>query len=394
MLNEGTVPLIIPWPVLLIGQRGVHYLHQLILRLAPPQLTLYWHAGSYAITGALRAAAKLRIADMLDTHHSLDVHQLANLTQTHAHSLQRLLLALETIGTFSQGEDGKWTNTPISAYLSSNHPASMRSAVLMLGGEQYVAFSRLDYSVATGLAAFPRVYQQHENIWDYMDHHKQSQEEFILGQHGLSFLVDQAICTDYDFSRHNHVCDIAGGMGAFLRELLTSNRHLSGTLFERLPVIDLARDSWLHSPLVNRTQLRSGDFFDINSIPVACDAYILKQVLHHWNNEYAAIILKNLKSVIEAHHTDLPNEKVSRVLIIDRVMNTWPRKSSFIESHGANFVDLVMLSNFDGAYERGEKEWRTLLNVAGFEVVTITSTRSDFCVIEAVPILTSRPQIA
>ena len=105
--SSTPTPLTVPWPVLLVGTTGVHWMHSLMLRLAPPQLTLFWHAGSFAITGALRAAAKLRIADALETS-GKSVLQLANATGCYAPHLQRLLVALETIHTFQQDSDGLW----------------------------------------------------------------------------------------------------------------------------------------------------------------------------------------------------------------------------------------------------------------------------------------------
>ena len=368
--SSTPTPLTVPWPVLLVGTTGVAWMHALMLRLAPPQLTLLWHSGSFAITGSLRAAAKLRIADALELG-GKSVLQLANATGCYAPNLQRLLVALETIHTFQQRSDGLWYNTATSDYIRSSHPASMRHALLMLGEEQYVAFSRLDHALTTGQPAFPFVYEH--SLYSYLERHPASYATFARGQHSLSFLVDPLLASDYPFDEVSVLVDVAGGMGAMLREVMSRWSHISGVLVERAQVIDLCEDEWRHSRLANRTTLVRGDMFDSSTIPSGADAYMLKQVLHQWDDDHAVLILRQLIAAAG------PTATTARYLVIDRIMRP---HASFIESHGAAFVDLVMMSVFSGGYERYEDDWKRVFRRAGLEWHRTVETRSDFAVME------------
>ena len=368
-------PLLLPFPVLFIGTTGVHYLHSLMLRLAPPQLTLYWHAGSFAITGALRAAAKVGVADALEAG-PLSLYALAKCTATYGPHLQRLLVALETVGVFRRDEAGRWMNSPISDFLRSRHPASMRAAVQMLGEEQFVAVSRLDHALTTTHAAYPHLHDG-RTLYEDLALHPAAAATFSRGQHGLSFLVDQPIVADYHFDEADVICDVAGGLGAFLRQVLTLYPHTRGVLYDLPAVIDLARDEWVHSPLQNRSTLVGGDFFDAGSVPGWADTYVLKQVLHQWGDGEAVGILRNVVAASGGK---------ARVLVVERVMRGGVGAQSFIASHGSAFVDLVMMAVFEGGYERYEADWHRVFVRAGLELRRTVETRSDFAVMECWPI--------
>ena len=345
-----------------------------MLRLAPPQLTLYWHAGSFAITGALRAAAKVGVADALQLG-PLSLPALANATRTYAPHLQRLLVALETLGTFRRDEEGRWMNTASSDYLRTRHPASMRAAVQMLGEEQFVAYARLDYALTTSHAAYPHLYGR--PLYEHLALHPAAASTFSRGQHGLSFLVDQQIGADYSFDSTDVVCDVAGGLGALLRQVLTLYPHTRGVLFDLASVIELARDEWVHSPLQNRSTLVAGDFFDAATIPPHADTYVLKQVLHQYGDGDAVRILQNIVVASGGR---------GRVLVMERVMRGGVGAQSFIASHGSAFVDLVMMAVFEEGYERYEEDWRRVIGRAGLEWRRTVVTRSDFAVMECWPI--------
>ena len=371
---SSPTPLLVPWPLLLIGTQTMHYLHTVMMRLAPPQLTLYWLSGSFAITGALRTAAKLGIADALEGGGGRSVWDVANATGCHAPHLQRLLVALESIGAFVQRSDGLWYNTHMSEFLRGSHPASMRAAVMMLGEEQLVAFSRLDHALTSSHAAFPLVYGQ--PLYSYLARHPSSYRTFSRGQHGLSFLVDAQLVTDYaGFESAEVVCDVAGGLGALLRQILTAHPHISGVLFDTPEVIAEAADMWRHSALQNRSRLQAGDFFAPSTLPTACDTYLLKQVLHQYSDAQAALILSN---VVQAAAHPAP-----RLLVIERIMS---RPSSFIASHGAAFVDLVMMAVFEGGRERDAQDWSRVFQRAGLDWRSTVETRSDFAVMECWPV--------
>ena len=262
-------------------------------------------------------------------------------------------------------------NNAASTYLRSSHPASMRHALLMLGEEQYVAYARLDHAITTAQPAFPFVYKH--SLYGYLERNPASYGTFARGQHSLSFLVDPLLASDYPWDEVSILVDVAGGMGAMLREVMGRWGHINGVLVERDAVIDLCEAEWRHSALTNRTTLVRGDMFDAATLPANADAYMLKQVLHQWDDDHAVLILRQL---VEAAGS---SAATARFLVVDRVMRP---HASFIESHGAAFVDLVMMSVFDGGYERYEEDWKRVFKRAGLVWRRTVETRSDFAVLE------------
>jgi hypothetical protein len=169
----------------------------------------------------------------------------------------------------------------------------------------------------------------------------------------------------YDFSSARHVCDVGGGTGGVLGNLLTSNPRLRGTLFELPSVAQQARDHLSSLGLLDRCQTVGGDFFE--AVPVSADIYTLFAVIHDWGDEQAARILRNIRA-------DMPID--ARVLVIEGVI---PEHARYNFSKAS---DLLMLMYSDSGRERTMREFEDLFALAGFTVERVLKLPSLFRVFE------------
>ena len=105
-------------------------------------------------------------------------------------------------------------------------------------------------------------------------------------------------------------------------------------------------------------------------MPEGGDAYILKWVLHDWNDERSISLLKNCRRAM------LP---AAKLCVIEAVI------PSGNEPFLHKFMDLNMLV-MTGGRERTESEYRTLFEAAGFHLNRIASTSLEIAVLEGVPV--------
>ncbi len=174
-----------------------------------------------------------------------------------------------------------------------------------------------------------------------------------------------AIVEAYDFNGVKKLADIAGGHGMLLSGFLKANPKLEGLLFDLPQVIEGAPALLEEAGVADRVELRTGDFFE--SIPGGADAYMMKFIIHDWDDDRALKILRNI-------HQVLPSD--GRLLIVEMVV---PPGN---EPHFSKVQDLEMLMS-PGGEERTPEEYRDLLARAGFEVKRIIPTKSPLSIVEA-----------
>ena len=318
-------------------------------------ITGYW------ISQAIYAAAKFGIADHLRDGPKT-VGELAAATATNPDALYRLLRALASVGIFTEGESRRFSLTPLADPLRSDVAGSKRALALMSGDEQFRAWAEIDYSVRTGKIAFDKVFGK--PIFDYLGEHPDKARIFdgaMVGVHGRE---SDAILNAYDFSGIGVVADIGGGNGSQLTEILKKHIRMKGILFDLPHVIERANERIQASGLLDRCQLVSGSFFD--AVPAGADAYILRHIIHDWDEEKCLTILRNC-------HRAMP--PASKLLVIESVIP--PGNEPF---HG-KFLDLHMLL-IPGGKERTENEYRTLFERAGFELTRIVPTGAEVSIVE------------
>jgi ubiquinone/menaquinone biosynthesis C-methylase UbiE len=318
-------------------------------------ITAYW------ISQAIYAAAKFGIADHLKDGPKT-VEQLADATSTDTDALYRLLRALASVGIFTEVQSRRFSLTPLAEPLRSDVAGSKRALALMSGDEQFRTWAEIDYSIRTGKIAFDKVYGK--PIFDYLGEHPDKARIFDAAMVGIHGRESNAILDAYEFSGIGVVADIGGGNGSQMTEILKKHTKMKGILFDLPHVIERAKERIHAADLVERCKLVSGSFFD--SVPEGANAYILRHIIHDWDEEKCVTILRN------CHRAMRPE---SKLLVIESVIP--PGNEPF----NGKFLDLVMLL-IPGGKERTENEYRILFERAGFELTRIVPTGTEVSIVE------------
>lgn len=254
----------------------------------PPEATLQLISGFW-IARAIYIAAKLGIADHLHDRPK-SAAELAAATGTHAPSLYRVLRALASVGVFAQGDDNRFRLTPLSETLRTDVPGSLRAfTIVELGEEHHPAWGDLLHSVKTGEIAFDHAFGM--PIWEYFARHPENAKTFDDAMTGMTLAVNDAVLSSYDFSSIGKIVDVGGGHGSLIASILKSNPRMRGILFDVPAVIEGARARLAAEGIADRCEFIAGDFFE--SVPGGGDAYILKWIIHDWDDERALTILRN-----------------------------------------------------------------------------------------------------
>lgn len=329
----------------------------------PPDAFLTEVAFGALMSQALYVAAKLSIADLL-VEKPQSVQQLAAATQTHERSLYRVLRSLSSIGVFEEVEPKVFALTPIGQALRSDAPNSVRNGVVFMGEEwHWRVWGNLIHSVRTGETAWKKTHGA--EVFDYFSSNPEQAEIFNRAMTDMSVVTAPAVVEAYDFSGFKSLADIAGGHGFLLSQILKATPGLEGILFDMPQVIAGSTALLEREGVADRVETVSGDFFA--SVPSA-DAYIMKHIIHDWDDERAVKILSNIREAMNAG---------GRVLIVEVVV---PEGK---EPHYSKVLDLEMLAS-PGGVERTAKEYEEILASAGLRLTRIIQTRSPFSIIESV----------
>jgi SAM-dependent methyltransferase len=289
---------------------------------------------------------------------------LASATGAHAPTLYRLLRTLASLGVFQEDEESRFALTPLGAALQTG-PGSMRAMVVHMGEEpSWRAWGDLLNSVMTGESAFKHVHGM--EVFPYYAEHPESNEPFNQAMTEYSEAVGQAVTQVYDFSGYRQVIDVGGGHGKLITAILKANPNIKGVLFDLPPAAEDARASLAAAGLAERCETVGGDFFQ--SVPAGGDLYILKSIIHDWDDERAIKILKNINRAIE------PDGKL---LLAEIVIAPGP------ESAISKLSDLHMLI-MTGGCERTESEYSKLYEAAGFRLTRIIPTGTLVSLVEGV----------
>ncbi len=315
-------------------------------------------------TQLIFTAAKLKIADLLKDGPKT-VEELAEATSSHSQTLYRILRALASIGVFTEKEPRIFEMTTMADRLRSDHPHSIMPLAVFFGSEWHNrAWSHLLHNVRTGECAFESVFKT--NVFNYLEENPEDGDVFNSAMNSFSKLKAVNIAEAYDFSNFNSLVDVGGGHGILLKTILKTTPSLQGVLFDMHSVVEGA-DSLLDGEGLNsRIQIRGGDFF--KSVPRDADAYILKNIIHDWNDVKAGEILRNCREAMSSG---------GKVLLAEDVIPDGNNPSP------AKIADIEMMV-IPGGFERTEKEYQILLSKAGLKLNRIISTGTDVSIIEGV----------
>jgi hypothetical protein len=331
----------------------------------PPPVALLQMMTGYKVSRLIYVAAKLGIADLLkDSPKSID--ELAKATETDARTLYRILRTLASVGIFAEVEQSqRFTLTPLAQLLQAGIPGSLHAIAIYMGdSHHWQTFGDILYSVKTGKPAFEHTFGMPP--YKYLAQNTEWAKLFNDAMTSLTATEDFAIPDSYDFSPFVKIVDVGGGHGSLIAAILKANPKMRGVLFEVPPVIEGAKHLIEAEGLAERCELVAGDAF--KSVPNGGDAYILKHMIHAFDDDLAVVLLSNI------HHAMPANGKILACEMVIPPGN---------ESHFSKLIDIDMLL-IPGGYERTEAEYQRLFDKAGFRLTKIFRTSSSVSVIEGV----------
>jgi O-methyltransferase domain len=318
----------------------------------------------FGLSQGVYVAASLGIADCLIDGPKTCV-ELAELTGSHPGELRRFLRFLAANGIFREDEEGRINLTPLAELLRTDLVGSMRSEILhMLNHSSWAAWGELLHSVRSGEAAFPKVFG--EDAWSYRARYPEAGALFDQMAAVMSKKEAELVLPLFDFSGVDRIIDVGGGNGEFISSILSRYPNLRGVLFDQPHMVAGAEEVLLEADVNDRCSVRPGDFF--KEIPGAGDMYLLKGVIHNWNDAAAGAILQNCRKAMPAH---------ARIVVIESVLDP-------LGSTAGHFKDLHMLVIHNGQ-ERTRDEFRALLESSGFSWGGLVKTSSGISLIEGVP---------
>lgn len=318
----------------------------------------------YFLTQVVHVFATLGIADHLaDGPKTNDA--LARLTATDPDALRRLLRTAVGFGLLAERHPASFALLPLGALLRSDAPGSLRDYIIAMAAPSFwLPWGQIDRAIRSGKEVFTDVFGM--NVWDYYAHHPHEGRAFAHAMSNISAMVADAVVAQYDVSSYQKIVDVGGSHGTLVAALLRANPAAKGVLFDRPNVIAEARHAIHGLGLNERVELVAGDFFA--EVPAGADLYLLKWILHDWDDAQSLVILKNIHRVAASP---------SKLLIVERLLPSAPEPSP------VHLMDLHMLV-LAGGCERSRTEFETLLASAGYRLERIMPLPHLLNLIEAV----------
>lgn len=338
-------------------------LQSLTRRMVPSEVALLELASGFMATQVVYAVAKLGIADVLAkgarTADEVAAHVGANPDATY-----RLLRAGAAFGLFRERSDGRIALTPLAHGLRADTPHSLRPVILLIGDPRYQGpWGQLAQTVQTGRPAAQEMLGK--PLWEYFDQDPEFAATFNEAMARLAALDWPAVSAAYDFSGYRTIVDIGGGDGQLLALLLSSAPAATGVLLERPALLSDAEDHLRRAGVLSRCRIEAGSFFE--AAPRDGDLYVMRRVVHDFDDEAATAILANVRRHMPRGAT---------LLLMESVVPTGNRP------HLAKNLDLDMMV-FVAGRERTEREFATLLDKAGLRMTRVIPTVSPISLVEA-----------
>jgi O-methyltransferase domain/Dimerisation domain len=336
-------------------------------KLAPPFIVTLEHLQGMIDNKALAVAVELEIPDRLHGG-PRRADDLAREIGADADALHRLMRFLVSRGLLGVARDGRYRNNAVSDALRRDHPWSARNWVLFFGGDwHWRIWNEAKHSFVTGESA-AKAATGHE-FFDYVNGvDANAGEAFNGAMTEGSRLQGLLVLEAYDFSGVTSMCDVGGGTGAIVGDLLAAHPGLRGVVFDLPQLAEQARALLAARGVADRGEFVAGDFF--TAVPDGHDLYTLFAVVHDWEDERCTTILRNVRTAMAPG---------ARVLVTEMPVPEGPAPSF------AKVMDLEMLILTGSGRERTDTEYERLFSGAGFRVHRRIPLPSLFMVYELVP---------
>jgi O-methyltransferase/methyltransferase family protein len=325
-----------------------------------PQDVIVRMANGYVLSQAVYTAARFDIAGRL-ANGPRTAADLAKDCAVLPDRLERLLRMLAGEGVFRRTDDGRYENTELSSVLRDGVERNVRHVTLMLGEEQYLAWSRFHECLAKPTTAFERFFG--EPIFTWYARHESEARTFNRAMQDISALQIPALVEAYPTSEFRRIVDVGGGHGDLLAGLLAGAPEARGVVYDLEQGLAAARAAGRDRD--PRIELVAGDFF--KSAPAGGDLYVLKSVLHDWDDDRCATILSHIRKAMAPG---------GRVLVAEHLVG--PHNAPDF----AKWMDLHMMA-MPGGRERTPDEFAAIFERAGLRLARTIRTRCPIWLIEA-----------
>lgn len=321
----------------------------------------------YQHAAVLIAVARLKLADAIpDT--PAEVGIIAAATGLHEASLRRLLRVMTRMELCMQDRAGRYALTETGHQLRSTPPGSLYHKAMLIDDQYYETWRHLDYSLRTGRCAFDAVHGQ--SVWEHRERNAQAAAHFqgwlgpLTARHARQ--LAPGIGRKLEALDVHTVADLGGGAGRLLAELLRLHPAMQGILVDLPEAVRIAASTMQEAGVASRCRLVEANFFD--AVPVKADAYLLKSILHDWDDDQATLLLQRLRTSLGMN---------SRLFVIERTL----------DAGGDMPLDVLMLDLrmllVTGGRERSAEEYKALLADARFHVRGTADTAAGFTIFEA-----------
>jgi hypothetical protein len=335
----------------------------------PAEQTVMGIARGYQLSQALYVAAKLGVADVLDPQ-PLAPEAIARAVGAGASQLRRVLRALVAAGVFCELEDGRFASNDAAAALRTDAPGRMRDVVLNFGEEMYRSFGELLHTVRTGETAFDSIYGA--PLFEYYAANPEVEASAAARMLARTLPVARELAASDVLRGARTFVDVGGGAGTLVAEVLRHRPEIAGVLLERPGMLALAEEYLADQAVADRCELVEGDFFA--SVPAGGDVYVLKSVLHDWDDERCVAILRSCRAAMD---------EAARLVIVELILPERITPSGPVLS--AALLDLIMLA-YAGGRERTEAEFAQLLDQASLRLARTSELSTGPHLLEAVAV--------
>jgi len=323
-------------------------------------LTMSW------VSQMLYCVAKLGVADAL-AEKPLAPDAIAKRVGAHALFLRRVLRALASVGVFAEDARGRFRLTPLAQTLRADRPGSLRDFALMIADDyNWLSWTALPHALETGANAFERVHGV--PIFAYLQQHAEKERAFAASMASISGGENAAVARAYAFGRFARLVDVGGAHGHLLAAILRRHKKLRGVLYDQTQVVAGAAESgFIRAPDVrDRCEVAGGSFFE--SVPAGADGYIMKYIIHDWDDENSMRILGHCRDAMTLE---------GRILVVDHVIP---------QGNGASWAKLLDVNMMvgPGGQERTREEFRALFARVGLRLARVIQTACPLSILEGV----------
>lgn len=330
----------------------------------PPQAVMMQMISGKCISRCISAVADLGIADHLEAG-PRDAASLAAETGVQADPLYRVMRMLAGLGVFHERADQTFENSPLSDALRNNAQGSVRHYARWYGQQlHWRIWADFDFSLQTGKPSIHKS-EPDKTPFEVIAEDSRTHQVFQDAMTGLSLADGAAIIGAYDFSRFVRIADIGGGHGMLARMIADAAPEAEVTVFDLPHVVEETRREIEKAGLADRIHVAGGSFFE--AIPGPFDLCVFKHIIHDWDDETAATILRNCAKALADG---------GRVVLCEMLITPGP------ESLPALLLDVEMLAG-PGGRERTRDEFAALFAAAGFRLERVIETQTPIRLVEA-----------